>query len=116
MKLHFLMPHMVLLIIIIHELFCIHISAETLVSSPQFSPITPLSSSMPRQVEEENHQKDYSHKKVLLVLVIIAIALSVLILSILCLWIYHIKHPSKSKRKNVLNSGILFNYYILFHL
>ncbi|XP_027939981.1 probable receptor-like protein kinase At1g80640 isoform X2 [Vigna unguiculata] len=51
----------------------------------------------------EQRQMD-SHKKMVIAIAIASTSLGAVILSVLCIWIYHTKYPSKSKGKNVQRS------------
>jgi len=52
----------------------------------------------------EEQQID-SHKKMVIAIAVASTSLGAVILSVLCIWIYHTKYPSKSKGKNVQRSG-----------
>jgi len=61
----------------------------------------------------EQRQMD-SHKKMVIAIAIASTSLGAVILSVLCIWIYHTKYPSKSKGKNVQRSGF-FSFFSQFH-
>ncbi|RDY03643.1 putative receptor-like protein kinase [Mucuna pruriens] len=108
MKTKLLLIMLLMLLLILHKPFCILASPYPLAPSPQVPPFSPFPTSMPASspgivMGAEEQQMD-SHKKMVIAIAVASTSLGAVILSVLCIWIYYTKYPSKSKGKNAQRS------------
>ncbi|QCD99307.1 serine/threonine-protein kinase PBS1 [Vigna unguiculata] len=103
-----LLLFLLMLLLILHKPISTLASPYPFAPSPQVPPFSPFPNSMSASspgivMGAEQRQMD-SHKKMVIAIAIASTSLGAVILSVLCIWIYHTKYPSKSKGKNVQRS------------
>ncbi|ESW33149.1 hypothetical protein PHAVU_001G047100 [Phaseolus vulgaris] len=99
---------LLMLLLVLHKPIWTLASPYPLAPSPQGPPFSPfpnsMSASSPAIVMGAEEQQIDSHKKMVIAIAVASTSLGAVILSVLCIWIYHSKYPSKSKGKNVQRS------------